>query len=323
MSSDWKARRVLVTGATGLVGSWLVPDLLDRGARVVAFARDWDPQSELIRSRAVDRCTVVNGRLEDYDAVERALNEHEIDTVFHLAAQAIVGSALRSPRQTFESNIRGTWNVLDACRLLRVPRLVVASSDKAYGDSDKLPYVESMPPLGRHPYDVSKSCADLLAHSYHHTYGLPVVVARCGNIYGGGDLNWSRIVPGTIRSLLRGERPVVRSDGTLTRDYVYVGDAVDAYRLMAEKLDDARVAGQAFNFGPNRPLSVLDVVRAITRLMKKPSLKPVVEGRALKEIHDQYLSSDKARKVLGWSPAWTLDRGLKATIDWYRRFLAT
>src|SRR6476646_5070520 len=258
----WTSRRVFVTGATGIVGSWLVKRLLDRGAHVVVLVRDWDPQSELVRSGTIARTSVVNGCLEEYATLERAINEQEIDTVFHLGAQPIVTTALRNPLPTFEANIRGSYNLLEACRVHRslVSRVVVASSDKAYGDAPTLPYTEDMPANGRHPYDVSKSCTDLLALTYAHTYELPVTVARCGNIYGGGDLNWSRIVPGTIRSLHHGERPVIRSDGTFKRDYVYVEDAVQAYMLLGEKLDRPGVRGGAFNFGPAKPLTVLQIV---------------------------------------------------------------
>ncbi len=322
--SKWNDRRVLVTGATGLVGSWLTRALLEQGAYVVALVRDWDPQSELIRSGLIHRVSVVSGCLEDYSAIERAINEHETDTVFHLAAQAIVGAALRSPLPTFETNIRGSYNLLEACRRLDgiVKRVVVASSDKAYGDSDVLPYTEDMPPRGRHPYDVSKSCTDLLAHTYANTYGLPVVVARCGNIYGGGDLNWSRIVPGTIRCLMRGEAPIIRSDGKFTRDYVYVKDAAAAYLAMAEGLDRAEVRGQAYNFGPEKPLTVLEIVDALRRLMQREDLAPVILNAAKAEIRDQYLCSDKAKRDLGWTPQYSLEDGLRETIAWYTEFLS-
>lgn len=319
----WSERRVFVTGATGLVGSWLTKELLDRGAKVAALVRDWDPQSELIRSRAIERVSVVSGALEDYATLQRAIVEHEVETVFHLGAQTIVGSALRNPLGTFEANIRGSYNLFEACRTHSdlVKRVVVASSDKAYGDVEVLPYDESMPPLGRHPYDVSKSCTDLLATTYHVTYGLPVVVARCGNIYGGGDLNWSRIVPGTIRSLLFGQRPVLRSDGTYLRDYVFVKDAVSAYLKMAEALDDASIAGEAFNFGPSRPLSVMQMVDAIRELMGRRDLEPIVQNRAQAEIKDQYLNSEKAARVLGIVPQQSLECGLRETIEWYRGLL--
>lgn len=323
MNDFWSDRRVFVTGATGLVGSWLVRELIQAGANVAILVRDWDPQSELIRSGAVRDTTVISGRLEDYACVERAINEHEAETVFHLAAQAIVGTALRSPLGTFESNIRGTYNLLEACRVHAgiVKRVLVASSDKAYGDSDVLPYTEDMPPLGRHPYDVSKSCADLLAQTYANTYQMPVVVARCGNIYGGGDLNWSRLIPGTIRSLYRNERPVIRSDGKFTRDYVYVKDAVCAYLAMAEAVERPDVRGQAFNFGPERPTSVLEIVETLRELMNKPDLDPMVLNEARAEIRDQYLDSTKAGKILGWEPCCGLLEGLSETVSWYEDYL--
>jgi CDP-glucose 4,6-dehydratase len=320
----WSGKRVLVTGTTGLVGSWLTERLLAHGASVVGLIRDQDPQSRLFSSNTIQRISVVSGELEDYAAVDRAINEHEVDTVFHLGAQTLVGAARRSPRATFDANIRGTYHLLDACRVHSglVKRVIVASSDKAYGDVETLPYTEAMPPLGRHPYDVSKSCADLLAQAYAVSYGLPVAVARCGNIYGGGDLNWSRIVPGTIRSLLRGERPVLRSDGRSKRDYVYVEDAVDAYLQLGEQMHRSQVRGRAFNFGPSRPLTVLDIVSRLRTLMHTPRLTPVIRNTARGEIRHQYLSSKLAGKVLAWKPSVTLDDGLKRTIAWYERYFA-
>jgi CDP-glucose 4,6-dehydratase len=322
LSEFWRDRRVFVTGATGLVGSWLVRELVHAGARVTALIRDWDPQSELIRTGLVEQTSVVNGDIEHYATLERALVEYEIDTVFHLAARTIVGAALRSPLATFEANIRGTYNLLEACRRQGdlVQRVVVASSDKAYGASEILPYTESMAPLGRYPYDVSKACADLIAQSYYHTYGLPVAVARCGNIYGGGDLNWSRVVPGTIRSLHFGERPVLRSDGAFTRDYVYVEDAVKAYLLLAEALDRPEVRGEAFNFGPAEPHTVREVVTALQRLMRREDLGMDIRNGALVEIRDQFLSSEKATRILNWHPRFELDQGLSNSVLWYRDF---
>lgn len=322
--SFWRGKRVLVTGATGLAGSWMVKSLIDNGAAVVALVRDCDPQSELVRSGWMARISAVHGSLENYREVERAICEHETDTVFHLGAQTIVGTALRDPLGTFEANIRGTWNVLETCRVHAdlVKRVIVASSDKAYGEGGTLPYVEAMPVLGRFPYDVSKSCADLIAQSYFHTYGLPVVVARCGNLYGGGDLNWSRIVPGTIRSLHCGDRPVVRSDGAYTRDYVFIDDAVRAYLLMAEALDRKEVRGEAFNFGPAQPHAVHEIVDGLRRLMKREDLMPVVLDSARAEIRDQYLSSEKAERLLSWKPRYTLERGLAESVAWYRQFFA-
>lgn len=321
--SPWADRKVLVTGATGLVGSWLCRRLLAEGAQVVALVRDWDPQSELIRSGDVLRCAVVTGRLEDYGTLERALSEHETDTVFHLGAQAIVGTALRSPLPTFESNIRGSYNLLEACRVHRelVKRVVVASSDKAYGEATVLPYTEDMPANGRHPYDVSKSCTDLLAATYAETYQLPVAVARCGNIYGGADLNWSRIVPGTIRTVLEGRPPVLRSDGTFVRDYLYIEDVVDAYLALAEGSNQEGIRGQAFNFSPERPMTVLELTRLLLDVLKRTDLEPIIQNAARAEIHDQYLDASKARRLLGWSPRIPLREGLERTVAWYRTFL--
>lgn len=323
--SGWEGRNVLVTGATGLVGSWLVPRLLSLGSRVSVFVRDWDPESELIRSGSVSRCRVVTGRLEEVSDPERALVDHEIDSVFHLGAQTLVGPAVRSPLATFEANVRGTYNLLEACRRQgdTLKRVLVASSDKAYGTSPVLPYTEEMPLLGEHPYDVSKSCTDLLSRCYAITYGLPVVIARCGNIFGGGDLNWSRIVPATIRSALRGESPLLRSDGTYVRDYLYVEDVVDAFLLLAESADREGVQGEAFNFSPTRPLTVLQITDAILTLLGRGDLKPVVLAQARAEILNQYLDCGKARRVLGWTPTRTLEDGLRATIDWYRAFPGT
>jgi CDP-glucose 4,6-dehydratase len=319
----WHSKRILVTGATGIVGTWLVEALLETGAHLVALVHDWDPQSPSIRKGTIRQVAVVTGALEDYRTLERAINEHEIDTVFHLGAQPIVGVANRSPLPTFEANIRGSYNLLEACRVHKdlVKRVVIASSDKAYGESEVLPYTEDMPLAGRHPYDVSKSCVDLLAQAYWHTYELPVAIARCGNIYGGGDLNWSRIVPGTIRSLIEGRRPVVRSDGKFTRDYVYVEDIARAYMLLAQALDDASVHGEAFNFSAEKPYTVLEVVDALRELMNRRDLEPVVLGQVSAEIRDQYLSAGKARARLGWQASLSLKDGLKKTIDWYRAFL--
>jgi CDP-glucose 4,6-dehydratase len=322
-ASFWHSRRVFVSGATGFVGSWIVKELLAVGAHVVALVRDADPQSELYRSGDIQHVNVVNGALEDFWTLERAINEHEVDVVLHLGAQTIVGTAHRFPLPTFEANLRGTYNLLEACRLHRdlVRRVVIASSDKAYGEQPNLPYTEDMPLNGRHPYEVSKSCADLIAQCYWRTYGLPVAIARCANVYGGGDLNWSRIAPGTIRSLLRGERPIVRSDGTYVRDYIYVKDVARAYMRLAERLDDDQVLGEAFNFSRELPLTVLGLVHTIRRLMHCEHIEPQVLDRAEGEIHTQRLSAAKARAILGWEPHYDLEQGLSETIEWYRAFL--
>jgi CDP-glucose 4,6-dehydratase len=321
--SPWQDRRVLVTGATGLVGSWLCARLLKEGAAVIVLVRDWDPQSELLRSGAIQRCSVVSGQLESYAEVERAINEQEVDSVFHLGAQTIVGTALRSPLPTFEANIRGSYNLLEACRVHAglVKRIVVASSDKAYGDVAVLPYTEEMPANGRHPYDVSKSCTDLLAMTYAETYGLPVAIARCGNIYGGGDLNWSRIVPGTIKAVLNGQRPRLRSDGSHIRDYLYVEDVVDAYLALGEACTREGVRGEAFNFSPAKPMTVLEITRAVLDALGRPEVEPEILNNARAEIQDQYLDASKAQALLGWQPAWSLQAGLEATVAWYRTYL--
>lgn len=323
MSGFWKDRSTLVTGATGLVGSWLTARLLSAGADVVCLVRDWIPQSELVRGHLIDRVKVVRGEIRDQALLERVLAEHEVDTVFHLAAQTIVGIANRNPVSTFESNIKGTWAILEACRRSpTVKQIVTASSDKAYGEQQTLPYSEDMPLQGEHPYDVSKSCADLVAHTYAVTYDLPVVITRCGNFYGGGDLNWNRIVPGTIRSVVRGLRPVIRSDGTCIRDYFYVEDGAAAYMLLAERLaEDRSLARQAFNFSNETQVTVLELVQKVLTLMES-TLTPDVRNDAAHEIDHQYLSAAKARRQLGWTPLFDLPTGLRRTIGWYREFLA-
>ena len=323
MSDFWRDRSVFVTGATGLLGGWLVKHLTERGADVVCLVRDWVPQSSLISTGLIDRIKVVRGDVCDQALMERTLGEHEVVTVIHLAAQTIVGIANRNPVSTFEANITGTWALLEACRRSPlVKQIVVASSDKAYGDHEVLPYGENAPLQGRHPYDVSKSCADLIAQSYAHTYGLPVAITRCGNFYGGSDLNWNRIVPGTIRSVVRGERPVIRSDGQYIRDYFYAEDGALANLMLAEKLaQQPELGGHAFNFSNEIQVTVLDLVDRVLQAMGT-DLKPDVRGEATNEIRHQYLSAAKARRMLGWAPQFTLDDALLRTVNWYRRFLS-
>ncbi len=317
----WSNRPVFVTGATGLVGGWLVRHLVQLGAEVVCLIRDWVPQCELVRSGLIAKVRVVRGELCDQALLERVLNEYEIDTVMHLAAQAIVGAANRNALSTFETNVRGTWLLLEACRRSpSIRQIIIASSDKAYGDSTQLPYQEEMPLLGRHPYDASKSCADLIAQSYAHTYNLPLAITRCGNFYGGGDLNWNRIVPGTVRAVFNNERPQIRSDGHCVRDYFYVEDGAAAYTLLAEKLaDNPDLRGQAFNFSNGIQVSVLDLVEQILELMDS-NLEPEIRKEANHEIRHQYLSADKAHLLLGWQPQFSLEVGLKRTINWYENF---
>ena len=320
----WKNKRVFVTGANGFLGSWLTKALVTSGARVVVLIRDWIPGSVLTNMKNVYNSleAVVKGDLIDYQLIARILNEHNIDSCFHIGAQTIVGIANRSPISTFESNIRGTWNILEAARNIGLQRIVVASSDKAYGEQQDLPYKESYSLNALHPYDASKACTDILARTYACTYDMPIVVTRCANIYGGGDLNFSRIIPDTIRSILQNKNPIIRSDGTPLRDYIYIDDAVNAYLIAAEKADKKGTKGEAFNFGSNSPVKVLDLVKKIIAVSGSKSLKPVIEGkgggRGKGEINKQYLSSTKAERLLGWKPVYSLEKGLRETIKWYK-----
>lgn len=317
----WLDRPIYVTGGTGLVGSWLIRRLIEAGADVVCLVRDWVPQSEMIRKGWIEKIKVVRGDIRDRDLQERVLGEYEINTVIHLAAQTIVTIANRNPIFTFETNIAGTWNLLEACRRSpKVRQIVVASSDKAYGDQQALPYSENTPLQGQHPYDVSKSAADLITLTYAKTYNLPVVITRCGNFYGGGDLNWNRIIPGTIRSILRGQQPIIRSDGNYIRDYFYVEDGAAAYMLLAQALGHRpELGGQAFNFSNEIQVTVSEIVSQILKLMSS-DLKAEIRNEVTNEIHHQYLSADKARRLLNWRPLFTLQEGLQKTIEWYEDF---
>lgn len=317
----WLDRPTFVTGGTGLVGSWLVKRLLAAGADVVCLVRDWVPQSEMVRAGHIEKVKVVRGDIRDRDMLERTLGEFEIDTVIHLAAQTIVTIANRNPVSTFETNIAGTWNILEAARRSpKVKQVVMASSDKAYGDQEILPYDEKTPLQGQHPYDVSKSAADLIAHTYAKSFDLPVAITRCGNFYGGGDLNWNRIIPGTIRSILRGQRPIIRSDGEYIRDYFYVEDGAAAYMLLAEQLATRKeLKGEAFNFSNEIQVSVREIVDHVLELMNS-DLKPEILNETSNEIRHQYLSAEKARRVLNWKPLFNLDDALALTINWYKDF---
>lgn len=325
--TDWKKHNVLITGATGLVGSWLTKLMIDEGANVVALVRDAVPRSILWSSSQEfnyikERLNAVHGSLEDFSTIMRAVSEYEIDTVFHLGAQTIVGTATVDPLHTFEANIRGTYNVLEACHRFAVSSVVMASSDKAYGMQPQ-PYKETAPLQGRHPYDVSKSCADLLAQSYYHTYGLRVGITRCGNFYGPGDLNYNRLVPGTIRSLLSGERPVIRSDGTPVRDYLYVKDGAAAYKLLAGELHAGKQYGEAFNISVENRMTAKDMVCKIAEIMgiSGHAADPIILNRAGGEIREQRLSSQKARNVLGWEPSYGFEDSIRETVEWYKGML--
>lgn len=318
----WRDRPVLVTGATGLLGGWLVGRLVALGADVTALVRDWVPRSTLLSTELMTRVNIVRGDVRDQAELERAMGEYEVDTVFHLAAQTIVGVANRNPAATLDTNIRGTWSLLEAARRSPlVKAVIIASSDKAYGNQEKLPYDESTALQGEYPYDASKSAADLISRMFALTFGVPVAITRCGNFYGGGDLNWNRLIPGTIRSVLKGERPLIRSDGTLHRDFLYIEDGVDAYLTLAEALHDRpELRGEAFNFSNELHENVLGLTRRILARMGSP-LEPDVRSEATHEIQHQWLSAAKARRELGWAPRFSFDDGLDRTIAWYREFL--
>lgn len=319
----WEDKRVFVTGSTGLVGGWLVKKLCEMKADVIVLVRDWVPKSELISSDLLKKITVVRGDLSNPQLLERILVEYEVESVIHLAAQTIVPIANKNSLSTFESNIRGTWNLLEACKhVSSVTSIVAASSDKAYGEAKMLPYKEDFPLSATYPYDVSKACADMLCQSYATTFDLPIGITRCGNFFGGGDLNWNRIIPGTIRSILRDKAPIIRSDGTLVRDYIYVEDAVSAYLTLAEKLSKKKnLRGEAFNFSNETQKNVLELTNLLITIMGS-SLKPIIQGNNNGEIKAQYLDSTKSKELLGWKPTFGIEEGLKKTVLWYKGFLS-
>lgn len=323
-TSYWQGKRVMVTGATGMVGSWLCAALVQKGAHVVAMVRDRIPNSNLYRMGLHEKVDVAHGDICDYEKCLRVLNEYEIDTLFHLAAQTIVGIANRAPLSTFDANIRGTWNLLEAARLTpTIKRVVFASSDKAYGAQDDLPYYEDAPLVGLHPYDASKSCSDLIAQTYAHAYGLPVGISRCGNIFGGGDLNWNRIVPETMKAVFEDRAPVIRSNGAPTRDYLYVKDVAEAYLCLGQNMDREELRGRAYNFSYELPKTVLEMVDTTLSALGATHLKADVQGTGMPagEIPHQYLASARSRDELGWKPTYGLEDGLRETWDWYRALL--
>ena len=327
MSSYWKGKTVFVTGATGLMGGWLVKALLREGApsgvQIVALVRDQAPNSMLVREGLIDRIAIVSGDLESLPTMQRAIAEYEPHTVFHLAAQPLVQVAKRDPVGTLRANVMGTWNVMEACRLAGTSNVVIASSDKAYGASDNLPYRETHPLQGRYPYDVSKSCTDLIAQMYAATYGVKTAIARCGNLFGGGDLNFSRTIPGLIKATLAGEPFVIRSDGKFVRDFLYVKDAAESYLTLGERLaEDGSISGEAFNFSLGERLTVLDIVHMTLEIMGRANLEPVIQNIASSEIREQYLDASKARERLGWRPRYGMEEAIRETVDWYRQHFA-
>lgn len=319
MAGYFNGKKVFITGASGFIGSWLTKSLLDKNAELVCLLRDSDPNSMFFTDGLDKKVTIVHSSLEEFRSIERAINEYEPEVAIHLGAQAIVGIANKSPVGTFDSNIMGTWNLLEACRLHQktIKSIVVASSDKAYGEQKVLPYTEESPLLADNPYDVSKACADMLARSYAKTYGMPITISRCGNFFGGADQNFSRLVPGTIKSAYYNEAPVIRSDGRYIRDYIYVKDAVAAYEILAEKTEGGKLNGEAFNFSNEVKLSVLELTSLILKKMGKQKLKPIIKNEASNEITAQHLSAKKAREMLGWKHKWGIEDGLDETIQWY------
>ena len=323
MAGFWKSKRVFVTGATGLMGGWLVKALLREDAEVVALVRDQAPKSMLVVEGILPQIAVVQGDLESLPTMQRAIAEYKPHTVFHLAAQPLVGVAKRDPVGTLRINVMGTWNVLEACRLVGHSNVVVASSDKAYGASEHLPYLETHPLQGRYPYDVSKSCTDLIAQMYAATYGLCTAIARCGNLFGGGDLNFSRTIPGVIKATLDGEPFVIRSDGKFVRDFLYVKDAAESYLTLGERLaEDPAISGEAFNFSLGERLTVLDIVEMTLGIMKRSDLQPIIQNIASSEIREQYLDAGKARQMLGWRPKYDMPQAIEETVGWYREHFA-
>ncbi|MEW6087936.1 MAG: GDP-mannose 4,6-dehydratase [bacterium] len=322
MNNFWKNKRILVTGYEGFLGSNLTKWLLNNKARIIGIDIDVRRDKTILTENDYDKITVIKGNISDFDFLKEIISKYKIEIIFHLAAEAIVERALKDPLKTFSSNIEGTWNILEACRQYgKVGTIIIASSDKAYGSHKKLPYKEDAPLIGNHPYDVSKSCADLIAYAYYHTYNLPVAVTRCGNIYGPGDFNFSRIIPDAIRCLITGETLLIRSDGRFTRDYVYVDDIVNGYVMLAEKMKKKKLQGEVFNFSDENPLAVIKLLEIISALTKQ-KLNYRVLNKAKYEIKDQFLDSSKARRLLGWKPKYTLKEGFKETIEWYKRYFS-
>ena len=322
MPNFWRNKNVFITGSTGFIGYWLTKELVESGAKVTGLVRDVVPQSAFFQCNLDKKINIVNGKIDNLQLLKRIMSEYEIDTVFHLAAQTQVGVAYQDPLSTFETNIMGTWNILEACRTngLYVKRIIVASTDKAYGEQANLPYTENAPLQGSYPYDVSKSCTDLIAYSYFKTYQLPVCITRCGNVYGPGDLNFQRLIPGTILAVLKNQPVIIRSDGTFKRDYFYVKDTVNAYLTLASSIENLNLSGEAFNFSSGTPISVIDMTHKILEVFGRKDYPIKILGEVKHEIKDQYLSNQKAYKILGWKPKYTIENALKETIDSFVSF---
>lgn len=317
--SFWTNRKVFVTGGTGLMGRWLINELQQAGADLFVLLRRDLPAAA---AGNAGRCTAITGDIRDLEAIRQALTGHEIDTVFHLAAQAIVGKAKADPAGTLDTNVRGTWSVLEAARSSQVRQIVVASSERAYG-SRSISYDETYPLEGRQPYDCSKSCGDLVTMMYASTYKLPACIVRCANLYGGGDLNFDRVIPGVIQATIKGKPFVIRSDGKFIRDFLYVKDAALGCMLAAERLaEDRTLAGEAFNLSMEVRLTVKEVVSLVLRLMNREDIQPVTLNEASSEHRERYIQSAKARQQLNWQPAYSLEEGLRETIEWYRKYFA-
>jgi CDP-glucose 4,6-dehydratase len=318
----WDGRSVFVTGCSGFLGGWLARALLDHGARVSGLVRGAAAARPLYADGLADRVSTVTGSIGDLTLLCDALAEHDVEVVFHLAAQAITSAARRDPIGTLDTNIRGTWNVLEASRRSgSVKAFVLASSVKVYGAQPSLPFSEDAPLNGCQPYDASKIGAELISSTYHRAYELPVVITRCGNLYGGGDLHWDRIVPGTIRAASEGRRPVVRGGGTPLRDYLYVEDAIDAFLRLAQVAREPAIAGQAFNIGTGASSSELEMTEQILRAMDREDLKPEVLPASPHAIIHQSLATDKLRAATGWTATRELEDGLARTVAWYRDYL--
>ena len=315
----WDGRNVLVTGAGGFKGSHLVEELSKTDANIISLVRDFDPRSYFETEGLGKKSTVVIGDIKDPVKIADIMSRYDINSVFHLGAQPLVTTALRNPKETLESNIMGTVNVLEAARLYsNATEILVVSSDKAYGPCDKLPYSETERLQGRAPYDVSKSCADLIAQMYAKVFDMPVTVSRCANVFGPGDLNLDRLVPGIMEAVIKGKALNIRSDGKMIREYIYVKDSVDGYMTLLENIDKTR--GEAFNIAGKEILSVIDAVNRVSSALGQQVSMNIL-NKAKAEIGEQYLDGSKIKNLLGWEPETPFDDAVRQTYDWYKQVL--